>query len=132
MKNTFKYSLASCLCSSNICWDSSLFGSGGAGRKCGSSIKCTESKSSSSAPPLAPDCFWSPLASNLGGFCEFLKVEFDVLTTLPSKVRELPEVEAIALDLESVVDSLSLVWLLAAIKKSKHLIHFVQILYMWS
>lgn len=115
---TFKYSLASCLCSSNICFDSSLFGSGGAGLKCGSSIRCTESKLSSSIPASTPVFIWSLLPSkfSLDGFVEFLNVVgFAVLSTLPIRVRALPEDDAMALDLASVVVTLSLFWLLAVI-----------------
>lgn len=114
---TFKYSLASCLCSSNICLDKSLLISGGAGLKLGSSIKCTESKSS-----------WSTLLSNFtsslpskSSFAAFkcLNVEFVVLRTLPIEVRALLEVDATVFDLDSLLNSLSLLWLLAKIWRKK-------------
>lgn len=131
-EHTFKYSLANCLCSSNISFDRSLFGSGGAGLKCGSSIKCTEAKSSSSstipASPLALAfccCCSSLLASefSLVDTFDWFLVKFVVLIVLSMllvvSVCVLLEVDAIALDLDSVVDSLSFVWLLAVNKNHK-------------
>lgn len=122
---TFKYSLASCLCSSNICLDRSLFGSGGGGLKCGSSIRWTDAKSSSSTPAFVSGFFCSlvPSKFSLGGFVGALNVVgFAVLSTLPIRVRVLFEDDAMALDLASVVVNLSLFWLLAIIWtiKKKH------------
>lgn len=43
---TLRYSRARSLCSSNICCDNRLFGSGVAGLRCGSNIRYMESRSS--------------------------------------------------------------------------------------
>lgn len=122
-KITFKYSLASSLCSSNICFERSLFGSGGAGRKCGSSIKWTDAKSSSSTPPLVLGIFWSFLPSNASfdGFGEVLIAVWFVVDW-PIRVRALLEVDAIALVLDSVTDIRSLLWLLAVKKTERNLL----------
>lgn len=121
-KKTFKYSLASCLCSSKICLERSLFGSGGAGLKWGSSIKCTDAKSSSSIPPFVSDCICSVLPSkpSFDDLLAFLYVAWFVeLITFPIRVRALFEDDAIALDLASAADNLSLVWPLAANKQDQ-------------
>lgn len=115
-KRTFRYSLASCLCSSNICFDTSLLGSGGGGRRCGSSIKCTEARSSSSILLSAPALCWSdtPSKSSVGIFGAFLKFGWFIeLSIFPVRFRVLLEDDAIAFDMDSVADSLSLLWLLA-------------------
>lgn len=114
---TFKYSLASCLCSSNICLDKSLLISGGAGLKLGSSIKCTESKSSWST--LLSNFTSSPPSESPFAAFECLNVEFVVLRTLPIEVRALLEADATILDLDSLLNSLSLPWLLAKIWRKK-------------
>lgn len=124
MKCTFKYSLANCLCSSNTCLDRSLFRSGGAGLKFGSSIKCTDAKSSSSSSSAAVfcGCCGALLLASESSLVDV--VTFDVVLVkfvvfivfsilLVVSVCVLLEVDAIALDFVSVVDSLSLLWLLA-------------------
>lgn len=124
MEYTFKYSLANCLCSSNTCLDRSLFRSGGAGLKFGSSIKCTDAKSSSSSSSAAVFCGCCG-ALLLASESSLVDVTFDVVLVkfvvfivfsilLVVSVCVLLEVDAIALDFVSVVDSLSLLWLLAA------------------
>lgn len=109
---TFKYSLASSLCSSKICFEKLLFGSNGSGRRCGSNIKCTESRLSSALFALA--CDW--LVVSLGNFdedCGGVAV-FSTFFAPISDVDELFEQDGIAFVRLSVVVSLSLLWLFAA------------------
>lgn len=119
--DTLKYSLASCLCSSKICFDNSLLASGWAGLKCGSSIKCTEAKSSSSTLLFAcVSCLLLASKFSLVILGEFLKVvELIELSILPVTLRGLLVDAVIAFDLDSGDDSLSLFWLLAVNTKEK-------------